>query len=198
MHRTSADATWTAGRQESIGLHERLEPVVRRIVADGFRVPEARLHPHVSFDRDLSVDPVRLTELVVKLERSCEVTLSDLTIDRMRTYGDLVERVVEARRRADRDLDARANVFLRAMVVPGPGSHRGTMTRSGWWSPYAKAILVDDARHAGVGATLTIMVPPSAPLGVAERIARELADLTHVGVHIDVRHARVGRGRAVV
>jgi hypothetical protein len=71
------------------------------------------------------------------------------------------------------------------------------MTRSAWWSPYSKEILVDDARHAGAGATLSITVPPGAPLGVVDRIERELGPLARAGVDIEVRHARIARGRAV-
>jgi hypothetical protein len=185
------------GRQGPIGLSERLEPIVRRVTARDLGLPESILRTDVSFERDLAVDRALLATLVVAVERACAVSLSAWPIERLQTYGDLVDAVVDARLRRDRESEPKAVVFLRATLAPGPGSHRGMLTRSAWWSPYAKAVLVEDARLAGAGATLTITVPPGAPLATVEHIERELSDLASVGIAIDVQHARVSRGRAV-
>ena len=192
--RGTAAARRAARRFGQAGLTELVEPALRRLVEERVGVPSAWLSPDVSFDQDLAVDDGELTEVIIVAERAFDVSIPEAVIDRTRTYGDLVEAVVEARadlRRADVP-----RVFVRAAIVPAQ-DRRGTVLRSAWLSPYVIETWSADARRMGTGVRLELIVPASAPLGIAERVERCFAGLADAGVTVVVQHERLARGRAV-
>jgi acyl carrier protein len=177
-----------------LGLRELLEPEIRRLVAALTDAPEEWLHGDVSFADDLALDRAALTELVVAVESHAGASVPDSAIDRIRTYDDLVEAVVDARTSPRRR--SSPPIFLRATIVP-PRERRGIVTRSGWLTPYVTETIVADAVRAGRGSRLEITVPASVPLAAAERVDACFAHLGPRGVTVVVQHERSLRGRAV-
>jgi len=178
-----------------LGLRELLEPQLRALVAEQLGVPANWLRPEVSLEQDLAADSLDCTELVVAAEQRFDVRIPEVVLERVRTYGDLVEAVIEAR--LERDGGMVPIVFLRATIAPGPRSARGTVTRSAWLSPYAVETITADARRAGPGGRLDVVLPASAPLVAIERVRECFDPLVEAGVAIDVRHERPSPRRAV-
>lgn len=178
-----------------LGLRELLEPELRRVTAELFGITEAWLTPDVSFEHDLAADSLDLAELVVAIEPRLQVTIPGHAIDRVRTYGDLVDLVVECRLpRGSRSGDA---IFVRASIEPGHRDGRGVVERSAWLTPYSIEIIEADARRSGPGTKLTIRVPAAAPLADAQRVERSFAHLAAAGVTLDVQHEHPHQRRAV-
>jgi acyl carrier protein len=178
-----------------LGLRELLEPKIRRVVAELARTPAEWLHADVSFAGDLAFDRADLTELVIAVERATGVSLTEAAIDRIGTYDDLVDAVVDARAGGRRPV--LPSVFLRATIVPGRRDRRGVVAHSGWLSPYVKDTIFAEAVRGGRGTRLDVTVPGSAPLATVERIEACFAPLAMHGVTVAVQHARLSRGRAV-
>ncbi|HXJ36490.1 MAG TPA: acyl carrier protein [Candidatus Eisenbacteria bacterium] len=178
-----------------LGLRELLEPQLRRLVAERLGTPEEWLRPEVSLVHDLAVDSLDLTEIAVEAEQRFDVSLPEATMDRVRTYGDLVDVVIDAR--LTTSPPAVPSVFVRASVLPAARDGRGVVTRSAWLSAYTVETLAADARRAGPGAKLAITVPAAAPLATAERVERCFAHLGPLGVAVDVHHERPRDRRAV-
>lgn len=178
-----------------LGWREHLEPALRGFVAGWLGLTPDRLRADVSFADDLAMSPRDVTELAVEAERDVRVHLPGAAVDQIRTFGDLVDRVVEAR--VTEAPDGPPRVLVRAALGPARRDGRPTLLRTVWLSPYAVDTLVADARRAGPGACLDVTVPAAAPLAVAERVERCLASLAGLGVTVRVQHARLPRGRAV-
>ena len=178
-----------------LGLHELLEPEIRRLVALHTDAQEAWLHGDVSFADDLALDQAALTELVVAIEGHTGAWVPESTIDRVRTYDDLVDAFVDAlsvpRRRPS------PPIFLRARIMPARPDGRGIVTRSGWLTSYVVEAITADAMRAGRDARLEVTVPASAPLASAERVDAGFAHLAPHGVSVVVQHERSARGRAI-
>ncbi len=180
-----------------LGAYERFEPTVRAVASRVFRVDASLLHPNASIAHDLAIDVATLTRVAVELERALDVRLPDALVDRVDTYGDLVEAFVQAWLR--RDLGPGPEPFmLRTLVVPRIGARRGIVARCMPSSPYALEILADDARRAGAAACLKVTVPADAPLSAVQGLERAFADVLppSVGLRIECDDGD-GRGRAV-
>jgi acyl carrier protein len=178
-----------------LGWRERLEPRLRRVAADWLGVPEAWFRPDLSFGDDLAMSARDVTELAVALEHAAGVRVPGDAIVEAGTYGRLVDRIVEAR--ADDRRPSLPRVFVRATLVPTRRDRCGVLLRSTWLSPYAIETLLADARRAGPGARLEVVVPAGVPLAVIEKVERAFAPLAASGVVVRVQHDRLPRGRAV-
>jgi acyl carrier protein len=178
-----------------LGLRELLEPELRALVAEQLGVPATWLRPEVSLEQDLAADSLDCTELIVAAEQRFHISIPEAVVDRLRTYGDLVDAVIEAR--LIRDGGLAPIVFLRATIQPPAPSGRATVTRSAWLSPYAVETITADARRAGRGARLDVAVPASAPFAAVERVRECFEPLASLGVAVDVRHERPAPRRAV-
>lgn len=73
------------------GLHEFVEPQLRRLVAKHLGVGLEQLLPGVSLRQDLAADSLDLVELALLLERQFGVSLSDQLLDDVESYGELVD-----------------------------------------------------------------------------------------------------------
>jgi acyl carrier protein len=178
-----------------LGYRERIEPILRSIVADRLGVPSDDLLPDVSFEQDLAALPSDVTELVVAIEQVVGLHLSESAIERMRTYGDLIDAVLDARAGTGDGWVPR--VLLRTVLVPARRDRRGVVVRSAWSTPYALGSIVDEARRAGSGACLVVTLPGDAAGSEVAAIERAFASLARQGVTLRVHREQDVRGRAV-
>src|SRR5207249_1486012 len=72
-------------------MEEFVEPHVRRVVSDRLGVGVEELVSEVSLRDDLAADSLDLVELVMALEAEFAIVVPDRVLDRVRTYGDLVQ-----------------------------------------------------------------------------------------------------------
>ena len=70
---------------------ESLEPQVRSLVSRQLGVGIELIVFDVSLRDDLAVDSLDLIELALALETAFAITMPDRLLDKVRTYGDLVE-----------------------------------------------------------------------------------------------------------
>ena len=180
-----------------LGAYERFEPTVRAIASRVFGVDASLLHANASIAHDVAVDVTTLTRLAIELERALDVRLPDAVIDRIDTYGDLVEAVVQAW--LGRDAGPGPEPFmLRAMVVPRVGARRGIVARCMPSTRYALETIADDARRAGAAACLKITVPADASPAAVRWVERALAALLPPSAALRIGcDDGAGRGRAV-
>jgi hypothetical protein len=157
-------------------------------------MPQDWFRPDVFLRDDLAMSARDVTELAVEMERTTGVRLAEAAIDGAATYGDLVDRIVDAR--ADDGAATVPRVFVRASLTPARRHSRGVLLRSTWLSPYAIETLRADARRAGPGAHLDLVLPASASLAVIEKIERCFECLASAGVtvrlHVDAPRLRLG------
>jgi len=80
-----------------------LEPRVRAVVATHLDVDPARLVPTARLGEDLCIDSLDAVDLTMVLEDEFDIALPDEVVEKVRTYGEVVELVrarVEARAKA--------------------------------------------------------------------------------------------------
>ncbi len=184
-----------AWRFGPLGFRERIEPVIRAIVAERFGVPAHDLLPEVSFADDLGAMPADVTELVVDVERIVGVHVPEAAIDHVQTYADLVDAVADAR--AAMHPAAAPRLLLRTVLVPGGRSRRGIVVRSAWSTPYALRTITEEARRAGRGACLVATLPGDATGPDVDRVEHLLGGLRRHGVTVRVHREEEAAGRAV-
>ena len=184
-----------AWRFGPLGFRERIEPILRDIVADRLGVAAGDLLPDVSFEDDLSVLSSDVTELVVAIEQVVGLHVSEAAIERVRTYGDLIDAVLDARAATGDSSPPR--VLLRTVLVPGRRDRRGVVVGSVWSTPYALEMIADEARRAGSGACHVVTLPADATGGDVARIERALASLARHGVTLRIHRDLDQPGRAV-
>lgn len=73
------------------GLHEFVEPQLRRLLAKHLGVGAEQLVPGASLREDLAADSLDLVELALLLEQQFGVSLSDRLLDDVQSYGELVD-----------------------------------------------------------------------------------------------------------
>jgi acyl carrier protein len=76
-----------------------VEPHVGRLVADHLGVELASLRRHTSLRDDLAADSLDMLELGLALESRFGIDVSDRLLERVRSYGELVEATVRLIRR---------------------------------------------------------------------------------------------------
>jgi acyl carrier protein len=154
-----AKAGVQAGSQPS-GRRPSIEPRMRRVVADHLGVGPEELTPEVSLVDQLAVDSLDLLDLTLALESELGVILPESTLERVRTYGDLVAAAsayppVRRTRGTDRMVGYHCSVVW--AVVPATG---GTaVERVAWLTASIRETIADDALRAGRGAHLELSVP---------------------------------------
>jgi len=170
-------------------MHERVvETRVRRVVADNLGVDVDDLTPDVSLTDDLAADSLDLLEVALALEGELGISLPERLLERVRTYGDLVQATL-ALARACRTSESRAPeppAFYRARITSAESSERRGLERTGWLTPYTVQELADDALSAGRGARLEVAVSVATDEALGPLRAR-LARLENRGVVVDVR-----------
>lgn len=180
-------------------MSEFVEPRVRRVVADHLGVDPEDLAPGVSLIDDLAADSLDLVELAVEIERQFGISLPEVLIDEIRTYGDIVDTVLRLTR-AQREAEFRASADVRPMqiharVVPPPARpNDAALQRAGWLTPYTAQTIAEDAITAGPGARLELTVPAKLSDLVLTRLQQQFAWLGDRGVSVLVqRESAPGR-----
>jgi len=171
-----------------LGLRELVEPELRRLVAGALGVGPELLVTTVSFEQDLAADALDRLHLAILAEHCFGVTIPESAIERVQTYGDLVDAVVEAR--LGRDGGIVPTAPLRVTIR---SAGRGAVLRTGWLTPYLLETIVADARRAGSETQVDIEIPPDVASTVVGRIRDCFAGLTTTGVTVAIREDRQGR-----
>jgi len=169
-------------------MEEFVEPHVRRVVSDRLGVGVEELVSEVSLRDDLAADSLDLVELAMALEAEFAIVVPDRVLDRVRTYGDLVQTTGHLlRTRCEAEANgAAAPLRISARITPPAGGSAGTLERTGWLSPYFAETVGDDAMRAGNGARLDVTLSVSSTADLA-RARRQFAGLGKRGVHVAVR-----------
>jgi len=183
------DRSESSSRLGASTVRAHLEPRVRRVVAEQLGVNTEELTPDVSLTDDLAADSLDLLELTLALEAEFGIVISESTLERVRTYGDLratVHALLPQRHAAG----VRAGVTPLegwARVVSSRGEAGGEIQRVGLLTPYTAETIAEDALRAGPGARLEVAVPPNvSDAGLAE-LQDEFAWLGARGVQVSVR-----------
>src|SRR6266478_692936 len=132
-------------------MFDFVEPRVRRVVAEQLGVNVEELTPDVSLTDDLAADSLDLLELTLALEAEFGIVISESSLERVRTYGDLratVHALLPQRHAAG----VRAGVTPLegwARVVSSRGEAGGEIQRVGLLTPYTAETIAEDALRAG-------------------------------------------------
>jgi acyl carrier protein len=159
-----------------------VEPEVRRLVAETLGVEAGELTPEVSLTDDLAADSLDLVELGVTLESELGVTLSESTLDGVRSYGDVVAAVRTA---LLRDGWWTLPTPFRAGVTAANGG-AGRLERSGVLTPYEKQLLAGDVERLGPGSRLDVELAADAPANALADVREQFAPLAARGVEVRV------------
>ena len=168
-----------------------VEPRVRGLVAEYLGVGLEELEPDVSLVEDLAVDSLDLVELALELESRLGILVPESALERIRTYGDLVETVqtlLRGRHLEEVEAEVKATPMLVwARVVPPRGAAGGDLQRVGWLTPYTAETIAEDALRAGRGTRLEVSVPSTVSDGQLALLQDQFAWLGERGVEVSVR-----------
>ena len=165
------------------------EPRVRRLVAENLGVSLDDLTPDVSLTDDLAADSLDLVELALALEDEFGLTIPELTIAEVRTYGDLVAAIVPLARTVAEERPAMEPVRVWVRVVP-PAGFGGVLERAEWLTPYAAETIIEHTLRAGSGARLEVTVAEDRGEPGLRQVQQQFARLSGRGVAVDVHRDR--------
>jgi acyl carrier protein len=177
-------------------MYELVEPRLRQLVADRLGVEAEELTQDTSLLDDLAADSLDLVDIAICLEGTLGVELPETALDRVRTYGELVDMTLGLLR-AQRRVEVRRSGGPPAMwarVTPPDGAVPYVLERAGWLTPYAVETLVEDAGRMGRGARLDLVVDAETTDAALIRIEEQFLRLVARGVSVVVRrddHANV-------
>src|SRR2546426_6475601 len=170
---------------------EPVEARVRAVVAAQLGVGPEELTPDVSLGDDLAADSLDLVELGFAFEDELGINLPERVLQRIRTYGDLLDavRLHEGERRAAKPgvENGREPAFVWMRIVPAPGQASGGLLRGGWLTPYVAETIVDDALRSGPGSRLEISVPANVSDAHLAELRQRFTWLAERGVRVSVR-----------
>jgi acyl carrier protein len=158
------------------------------MVAGHLGVEACELGSRVSLRDDLAADSLDLVELALVLEREFAISVPDRVLDGVRSYGDLVDTIVDLvlERTRDQRRNAEQPPRFWAQLVSEEVS-AGTLACSGLLTPYTAETLAQDARMAGSGAHLDITVARGTTDVDFARVSSRFAHLAARGVRVDIR-----------
>jgi acyl carrier protein len=174
----------------SADVWTRVEPRVRRVVAEHLGVSARALGPTVSLGDGLAADSLDILELVVALESEFGIAVPERSIALLRTYGDVVAQVVSSSLApGEQALAGRSDLVVRSRLRAG-----GTdgLVRASALTPYVLQTIEDDALSAGRGARLEVDLSSTAARvddAVVAHVRDRLAWLERRGVLVSVRRA---------
>jgi len=174
-------------------LRAAVESRTQQLVADQLGVDIEELVPETSLTDDLAADSLDLLELALVLESEFTIAFPQRTIDRIRTYRDLVDAVMasfDGRQRRERLTSRRS--FVKARVVAAR-DQSASLERADELTPYAMEVVAEDAARAGRGALLEVTMPASADDVDLAVMRGEFAWLGRRGVDVTI-HRDASRG----
>ncbi len=170
-------------------MFDFVEPRVRRLVADHLGVGTEELTRDVSLADELAVDSLDLVELALALETEFGISMSEATLDEVRTYGELADAVcglARLRREAELRTDSAREPLIWARVVL-PHGHGSELQRAGWLTPYTAETIAEDALRGGRGTRLEVSVSSTVSDDGLARLVHQFAWLGDRGVQVNVR-----------
>jgi acyl carrier protein len=162
-----------------------IESAVRRLVARHLGVPARLLAPDVSLEDDLAGDRDTVRDLVLAVERRLGVRVDARLLDEVRSYGELVSATVDAIR-ARRERLRRESGETTSGRVRIEAANGRVVERAGVLTPYALEGVCDDARRAGSGSTLHVVVADDATDEQVVELRSRLAGVERLGVTVHV------------
>ena len=176
-------------------MFDFVEPRVRRLVADHLGVGTEELTRDVSLADELAVDSLDLVELALALETEFGISMSEATLDEVRTYGELADAVcglARLRRETELRTDSAREPLIWARVVL-PHGHGSELQRAGWLTPYTAETIAEDALRGGRGTRLEVSVSSTVSDDGLARLVHQFAWLGDRGVQVNVhRDAHLG------
>jgi acyl carrier protein len=170
-----------------------VEARVRRVVADTLGVGDHELTPEVSLADDLAADSLDLVEMAIELEGELGIMLPDRILDHVRTFGELVTATLSLTRRTrdDEDRARRRPMLVRTGVVAprGKGTQPRGPVRTEWLTPYDIETIAEDAKRAGRGARLDVVVPFEAGTSAEREVEERFARLRRQGLDLAIHRA---------
>src|SRR5262245_25681822 len=171
-------------------MFQFVEPRVRHVVAEQLGVGIEDLAPEVSLTDDLAADSLDLLEVALAIEGDLGIAFPESALDRIRTYGELVETVFGlARRKPLSDVVAvepPAPAYVWARVLP-QRPDGVDLQRAGWLTPYTAETIAEDALRAGRGTRLEVTLPSGASDATVAQLQDDFAWLAGHGVQVSVR-----------
>jgi acyl carrier protein len=174
-----------------VSVRRRVEPRVRRIVAEQLAISPDELVPAVSLTDERAADSLDVLQLVLAIESEFDIVLPQPAIAAIRSYGDVVDTVVASIRDAGRDESVTDRAFLVRSRITSDRTLADESVRVDGLTPYALETIAEAALHAGRGARLEIAV--SSHEGVQDAalsyVRGQLAWLEERGIQVAVRRA---------
>ncbi len=170
-------------------MFDFVEPRVRRLVAEHLGVGTEELTRDVSLADELAVDSLDLVELALALETEFGISMSEATLDDVRTYGELADAVC-ALARLRREVELRNETTREPLIwarVVLPRGHGSELQRSGWLTPYTAETIAEDALRGGRGTRLDVSVASTVSDDGLARLVHQFAWLGDRGVEVNVR-----------
>ena len=171
-------------------MFDFVEPRVRRLVADHLGVGTEELTRDVSLADELAVDSLDLVELALALETEFGISMSEATLDEVRTYGELADAVcglARLRREAELRTERAREPLIWARVVLPSGRGKSELQRAGWLTPYTAETIAEDALRGGRGTRLEVSVSSHLSDDGLARLVDQFAWLGDRGVEVNVR-----------
>lgn len=155
-----------------LGLHEHVEPVIRRMLCAQFGRAWEDVSERLALRGDLGATPLDLMEVAVEIDRTLGVTLPTPLLARLTTVGDLVEATLcaLARRRGVRD-----EPMMRIRFTSAARGDASFVERVGRSTPYFAEEIAEDVRALGCSGRIDVFVPPETPWTVLARVCERLA-----------------------
>lgn len=174
------------GRAGLLGIEEYVEPRVRRLIADRLGVEADELGWNVSLGDDLAADSLDLLEVAIEIEADLGINLSERRLELVRSYGDLIETVVELVATSRHATMPAANPTVHTRVVTGDGS-RKSLERCAELTPYIAQTVTEDVLRAGPGARLEVTVHTQPTQRTLARVRGFFAGLSARGIVVSVQ-----------
>lgn len=78
-------------------MSDEILPKITEIICDQLDVEASEVEPSKSFTDDLGADSLAIVELVLALEENFDIKIPDDEVDRIKTVGDAVSYIQNAR-----------------------------------------------------------------------------------------------------
>jgi acyl carrier protein len=155
-----------------LGLHEHVEPVLRRAVCAHFGRAWEDVSEALDLRADLGATPLDLAELAVEIDRTLGVALATPVLARVASVGDLVDATVRAlaRRRGPRE-----EPIVRVRFTSAAHGGASFVERVGRSTPYFAEAIADDVRQLGRAGRIDVFAPPETPWTTLARVCERLA-----------------------
>jgi acyl carrier protein len=165
-----------------LGLHEHVEPVIRRAVCARFGRAWEDVGASLVLRDDLGATPLDMAELAVEIDRTLGVTLPMPVLARAETVGDLVD--LSLRALALRTGWPCEEPLVRVRFTSASRGGASFVERVGRSTPYFAEEMADDVRLLGEAGRIDVFAPPETPWTALARVCERLgAHGARVAVH---------------